>query len=101
MLDGHPIRMSEVLAGLDGVRYVERCAVNSPQNILRAGRAIRKAFRYQMDGVGFTLIEVLSQCPTNWKMTPAESCRWIDEVMTKTFPLGVIKDIQQGGKHAD
>lgn len=101
ILDGHPIRMSEVLAQLDGAKYIERCAVNTPQNILRAGRAIRKAFQYQMEGVGFTMIEVLSQCPTNWKMTAAESCRWVDEVMAKTFPIGAIKDIGKGEKHAD
>jgi len=100
-LDGHPIRMSEVLARLEGTAYIERCAVNSPQNILRAGRAIRKAFRYQMDGAGFTMIEVLSQCPTNWKMTAAESCKWVDEVMAQAFPIGVIKDIRKGEKHAD
>ena len=101
LLDGHPIRMSEVLAQLDGAKYIERCAVNSPQNILRAGRAIRKAFQYQMDGVGFTMIEVLSPCPTNWKMTAADSCKWVDEVMAQTFPVGVIKDIRKGEKHAD
>jgi 2-oxoglutarate ferredoxin oxidoreductase subunit beta len=101
ILDGHPIRMSEVLAQLDGTRYIERCAVNTPQNILRAGRAIRKAFQYQMEGVGFTMIEVLSQCPTNWKMTAAESCRWVDEVMSNTFPIGVIKDTVKGRKDAD
>ncbi|MCU0582320.1 MAG: thiamine pyrophosphate-dependent enzyme [Syntrophales bacterium] len=101
ILDGHPIRMSEILAQLDGATYIERCAVNTPQNILRAGRAIRKAFQYQMDGVGFTMIEVLSQCPTNWKMTAAESCRWVDEVMAQTFPVGVIKDIGKGERHAD
>ncbi|MCU0531411.1 MAG: thiamine pyrophosphate-dependent enzyme [Syntrophales bacterium] len=101
ILDGHPIRMSEILAQLDGATYIERCAVNTPQNILRAGRAIRKAFQYQMDGVGFTMIEVLSQCPTNWKMTAAESCRWVDEVMAQTFPVGVIKDIGKGVRHAD
>jgi len=101
ILDGHPVRMSEILAQLDGATYIERCAVNTPQNILRAGRAIRKAFQYQMDGVGFTMIEVLSQCPTNWKMTAAESCRWVDEVMAQTFPVGVIKDIGKGETHAD
>ncbi len=94
-LDGHPIRMSEILATLEGVKYVERCAVNSPANILRTRRSIRKAFQYQRDGLGFSLVEVLSQCPTNWKMSPVEACRWVDEVMAKEFPLGVIKD---GGK---
>jgi 2-oxoglutarate/2-oxoacid ferredoxin oxidoreductase subunit beta len=92
-LDGHPIRMSEILAGLEAVKYVERCAVNSPPNILRARRSIKKAFQYQRDGIGFTLVEVLSQCPTNWKMSPVDACKWVDEVMAREFPLGVIKDI--------
>jgi 2-oxoglutarate ferredoxin oxidoreductase subunit beta len=91
-LDGYPIRMSDILSHLEGAKYIERCAVNSPANILKARRAVKKAFRYQMDGMGFTLIEFLSHCPTNWKMTPIEACRWVDEVMIREFPLGVIKD---------
>lgn len=94
-LDGYPIRMSEILATLEGVKYVERCAVNAPANILRARRSIKKAFQYQVDGVGFSLVEVLSQCPTNWKMSPVDACKWVDDVMAKEFPLGVIKDIRK------
>jgi 2-oxoglutarate ferredoxin oxidoreductase subunit beta len=60
---------------------------------MKAKRAIRKAFQYQMEGQGFTLVELLSPCPTNWKMTPIEACKWIDEVMAKEFPIGVLKDI--------
>ncbi len=101
LLDGHPVRMSEVLASLEGTVYIERVAVNSAPNILRAKRAIRKAFQGQLDGAGFTMIEVLSQCPTNWKMTPLDACKWIDEVMSKTFPVGVLKDNLKGGKNAD
>jgi 2-oxoglutarate ferredoxin oxidoreductase subunit beta len=101
ILDGHPIRMSEILANLEGTTYIERVAVNSAQNILRAKKAVKKAFQYQMDGAGFNMIEVLSQCPTNWKMNTVESCRWIDEVMSKTFPIGVIKDAGKGQKDAD
>jgi len=96
-LDGYPIRMSEILSQLDGTKYIERCAVNSPANILKAKRAVKKAFQYQMDDVGFTLVEILSQCPTNWKMTPIEACRWVDETMTGVFPIGVIKDIGKKG----
>ncbi|MDX9822021.1 MAG: thiamine pyrophosphate-dependent enzyme [Syntrophales bacterium] len=91
-LDGSPIRISEILATLDGAVYIERCTVNSPASILKTKRCIRKAFDYQLAGAGFTMVEVLSPCPTNWKMTPVESCRWIDDVMSKTFPLGLIKD---------
>jgi len=79
------------------VRYVERCAVNSPPNILRTRRSIKKAFQYQRDGLGFTLVEVLSQCPTNWKMSPVDACKWVDEVMAREFPLGVIKDTGKRG----
>jgi 2-oxoglutarate ferredoxin oxidoreductase subunit beta len=67
--------------------------VNSPANILKTKKAIRKAFQYQIDGKGFSLVEILSPCPTNWKMTSVESCRWIDEVMSKKYPLGVLKDL--------
>jgi 2-oxoglutarate ferredoxin oxidoreductase subunit beta len=101
ILDGHPIRMSEILSNLEGTTYIERVAVNSAQNILRAKKAVKKAFQYQMDGAGFNMIEVLSQCPTNWKMNTVEACRWIDEVMSKTFPIGVIKDAGKGQKDAD
>jgi 2-oxoglutarate ferredoxin oxidoreductase subunit beta len=101
ILDGHPIRMSEILASLEGTAYIERVAVNSAQNILRAKKAVKKAFQCQMDGAGFNMIEVLSQCPTNWKMNTVEACRWIDEVMSKTFPIGVIKDAVKGRKDAD
>jgi 2-oxoglutarate ferredoxin oxidoreductase subunit beta len=101
ILDGHPIRMSEILASLEGTTYIERVAVNSAQNILRAKKAVKKAFQYQMDGAGFNMIEVLSQCPTNWKMNTVDACRWIDEVMSKTFPIGLIKDAGKGQKDAD
>jgi 2-oxoglutarate ferredoxin oxidoreductase subunit beta len=101
ILDGHPIRMSEILANLEGTTYIERVAVNSAQNILRAKKAVKKAFQYQMDGAGFSMIEVLSQCPTNWKMNTVDACRWIDEVMSKTFPIGLIKDTGKGRKDAD
>ncbi len=91
-LDGHPIRVSELLSGLDGTTYIERCAVTSPSLIIKTKRAVKKAFQYQMDGRGFSLIEILSQCPTNWKMTPVDSCKWVEEVMASYFPLGVIKE---------
>ncbi|MFC1904178.1 thiamine pyrophosphate-dependent enzyme [Chloroflexota bacterium] len=92
-LEGYPIKMSEIVAMLKGAVYVERVAVNSPANIRKAKKAIRKAFQVQIDGLGFSLVEVLSPCPTNWKMSPLESWQWIDKKMIKEFPLGVIKDI--------
>jgi 2-oxoglutarate ferredoxin oxidoreductase subunit beta len=91
--DGFPINLSEMLAIAKGSAYIERTAVNSPANILKTKKAIAKAFRAQIDGLGFSLVEVLSPCPTNWKMDPLEACKWIDEVMANHFPLGVLKDL--------
>jgi 2-oxoglutarate/2-oxoacid ferredoxin oxidoreductase subunit beta len=93
VLDGHPVRVSELFSQLPGTTYIERCTVNSPAAILKTKKSIRKAFQYQIDGKGFSMIEILSPCPTNWKMTSIEYCRWIDEVMSKQFPLGIMKDI--------
>jgi 2-oxoglutarate ferredoxin oxidoreductase subunit beta len=91
-LEGYPIRMSEILALVEGAVYIERTAVNSPANIRRTKKAIRKALQTQIDDLGFSLVEILSPCPTNWKMSPLEAWQWIDKEMTKQFPLGVIKD---------
>jgi 2-oxoglutarate ferredoxin oxidoreductase subunit beta len=91
--DGYPINLSEMLAIAKGSAYIERTAVNSPANILKTKKAIAKAFQVQLEGRGFSLVEVLSPCPTNWKMSPEASWKWIDDVMAVTFPIGVIKDI--------
>jgi len=98
--DGFPINLSEMLAVAKGSAYIERTAVNSPANILRTKKAIKKAFQTQLKGYGFSLVEVLSPCPTNWKMSPVEACQWINEVMVKHFPLGVLKDITGEKKDA-
>ncbi len=90
--EGYPIKISEMLALLDGTVYIERVAVNSPANIRNTKKAIKKAFQTQIDNLGFSLVEILSPCPTNWKMKSLESWQWIDKEMTKVFPLGVIKD---------
>lgn len=95
IMEGYPIRMSELLAPLDGVAYVERVAVNSPANIRKAKKAIAKAFQVQIDRLGFAMVEILSPCPTNWKMTPIQSWKWVGEEMTRVFPLGVFKDITE------
>lgn len=92
-LEGYPLKVSEMLSTLDGPRYIERTAVNCPKNIIRTEKAIRKAFENQIDGKGFSLVEVLSPCPTDWGMSPADSSRWIREAMMKVFPLGVYKDV--------
>jgi 2-oxoglutarate/2-oxoacid ferredoxin oxidoreductase subunit beta len=99
-IEGSPIRMSEILALTQGAVYIERCAVNSPANIRKTKKAIHKAFQNQIDDLGFSMVEILSPCPTNWKMPPIESWKWIDEVMSKEFPLGLVKDIT-GKKDAD
>ncbi len=93
ILAGHPVRICEVFSMLDGTAYLERVTVNKPAAVIKAKKAIKKAFQCQLDGKGFSLVEILSPCPTNWKMGPVEACRWIDEVMTKQFPLGVVKEV--------
>jgi 2-oxoglutarate ferredoxin oxidoreductase subunit beta len=91
-LDGYPVKVSEIFSQLPGTTYVERVTVNSPAGVNKAKKAIKKAFQCQIDGLGFSLVEILSPCPTNWKMSPIDSCKWIDNVMSKEFPLGVFKD---------
>lgn len=94
---GFPIRMCEMLATLDGAAYVERVAVNHPKNIRIAKRAIKKAFTVQTERKGFTMIEVLSTCPTNWGMTPVEALHWVETDMIPWYPLGVFKDASERG----
>ena len=89
---GYPIRVSEMLAALDGPAYIQRVAVNNVKNVLNAKKAIHKAFENQIAGKGFSLIEVVSSCPTNWGMTPEKALQWIDEKMIPYYPLGVFKD---------
>ena len=90
--DGYPVKVCELLSGLEGVTYLERVSVSSPKNVLKAKKATKKALSCQMEGRGFSLIEFLSMCPTGWKTGPLESCRWIDEIMSAYFKLGVFKD---------
>lgn len=90
--EGYPIRVSEMLATLEGAAYIERVSVHDIKHIVRAKKAIRKAFEYQLEGRGFTLVEVLSTCPTNWGMTPAESLKWLQDNMIPYYPLGVKKE---------
>ncbi|HOW57346.1 MAG TPA: thiamine pyrophosphate-dependent enzyme [Smithellaceae bacterium] len=98
ILDGYPVKVSEIFSRLPGVTYLERVTVNSPAGVNKTKKAIKKAFRCQIDGLGFSLIEILSPCPTNWKLSPVDSCKWIDDVMSKEFPLGVFKDNTGAGK---
>ena len=89
---GFPMKISESIAVYDGTTYIERVAVNNPGNVLNAKKAIKKAFRLQIEGKGFSMVEVLSMCPVGWGMNTAEAVKWIDEKMIPTFPLGVIKN---------
>ncbi len=90
---GYPVKVCELLSTVDGAAYLERVAVNSPANIKKAKKAIKKAFQNQIEGKGFSLIEVVSTCPTNWGMTPVKALDWLEENMLPYYPLGVYKDI--------
>jgi 2-oxoglutarate ferredoxin oxidoreductase subunit beta len=93
---GYPIRVCEMLATLEGVAYVARVSVSSPKTVVQAKKAIKKAFETQIKGLGYSIVEVLSQCPTNWHMTPIESTKWVDEKMASYFPLGEFKSPKGG-----
>ncbi len=88
---GMPIRMCELLSGLVTPAYLERVAVHNPQQIIRTKKAIRRAFQYQIENKCFSLVEVLSTCPTNWGKTPAEATNWVEANLKSYFPLGVYK----------
>ncbi|HEY5976148.1 MAG TPA: thiamine pyrophosphate-dependent enzyme [Geobacteraceae bacterium] len=90
--DGSPIKMAELLAQLDGVAYSARVAVNSPKNVIEATRQMKKAFRYQVEGKGFSFLELLSSCPTNWGMDPITANERVGSELCAYFPLGVFKN---------
>jgi 2-oxoglutarate ferredoxin oxidoreductase subunit beta len=100
-IHGYPVNLSEMVALARGSSYIVRTAVSSTANIARTKKAIAKAFQVQLDSMGFSLVEVLSPCPTNWKMSPTEACQWVEKSMTKCYPLGVIKDNTEGKKGAN
>jgi 2-oxoglutarate ferredoxin oxidoreductase subunit beta len=89
---GYPIRVSELLAGLEGTRYIARGAVNNGRNTRKTKGFIRKALEAQMKGRGFTMVEILSPCPTNWGMDPVAAVEWLESSMIPIFPLGEIKN---------
>jgi len=90
---GAPIRMAEMLATIDGAAYIERTAVNNTANIIKTKNAIKKAFQAQIDGKGFSMVEVLSTCPTNWGKSAVESMEWLEQNMIPYYPLGVKKEV--------
>jgi len=95
---GMPIRLTEMLATLDGAKYLARVAVNTPANMAKAKAAIKKAFETQIAGIGFSMVEVLSTCPTNWGMTPIESAAWMEKNMMPYYPLGTYRSGEEAAK---
>lgn len=89
---GMPIRMSEILATLDGTAFVERTTVHNPAGVRKTKAAIKKAFENQINGTGFSIVEVLSTCPTNWGIAPVDSLKWLEENMIPYYPLGNKKE---------
>ncbi len=90
--EGYPIRICELLATIDGSRFLARTSITSAKNIIKTKRLLEKGFRSQIEKKGFSLIEILSPCPVYWRMTPNDAMKFIDDNMTATFPLGIFKD---------
>lgn len=88
---GYPVKMAELLAGNEGSAYISRVAVNDPVNVNKAKRSIKKALQTQMKGLGFSMVEILSTCPTNWGLAPLEALKWLEENMIPYYPLGEFK----------
>jgi 2-oxoglutarate/2-oxoacid ferredoxin oxidoreductase subunit beta len=91
-MEGYPLHVSELLSTIDGVSYLARTTVTSYKNLMNTKKAIEKSFRYQMEGKGFSLIEILSPCPVDWKLSPRDSLLWIETEMKSVYPLGTFKD---------
>ena len=95
---GYPIRVSEMLVTLDGSAYIARGAVNSAANVRKTKSYVRKAFEMQMNGIGFTMVEILSPCPTGWHVDTVEALKWLDEKMLPVFPLVEFKKPKEEAK---
>ena len=89
---GYPLKMCEILSQVEGVSYIERCALDKPANIRAAKKAIKKAFEYQIQYGAYSFVELLSACPTNWKMSPKDAVKRVGSEMTEYYPLGVFLD---------
>lgn len=89
---GYPLKISEMVAMCDGACYVERCGIFNPKSVMQTKKAIKHAFENQLNGLGFSFVEVLSACPTGWKMTPIKAMDFIEKELIKTHKLGVLKD---------
>ena len=97
-IQGNPIRVSEMLATLDGPAYIERVSVTNPAQVAQTKKAIMKALKVQKEGLGFGFVEVVSSCPTNWGLTPVKAMEFVREKMIPYYPLGVFKDLTGEGK---
>lgn len=95
---GLPIKISEMFGTIPQAAYIERVSVHNVANVRRARKAIQKAFKYQTENKGFTMIEVLSTCPVNWGLSPYEATKWVEDEMMKYYPLGVYKDLYENEK---
>lgn len=89
---GYPIKMTELLNTLEAPAFLARVSVHDPRNVNKAKEAIKKAFEYQIQGKGFSMVEVLSTCPTNWGLAPLEALKWLEANMIPQFPLGIVRD---------
>jgi len=97
-LAGHPIRMVELLSTLRTPAFIARAAVHTPLRAVGAKEMLRRAFRYQKEGTCFSLVEILSTCPTNWGVPPAEACEWLEHNMVPYYPVGVFKTPETGDR---
>ena len=95
--DGYPIRVCEMLSTLDGVALAQRVSVDTPKNVRSAKKAIKKAFEYQVEGIGYTIIEVVSTCPTNWGLSPIDALQWLRDNLLPYYPLGIYRDVKAEG----
>jgi 2-oxoglutarate ferredoxin oxidoreductase subunit beta len=91
-MEGYPLRVSELLSTIEGVSYIARTSVDSYKNLIDTKKAIRKSFEYQMKGKGFSLVEILSPCPVDWKLSPKDSIKWLQKEMISVYQLGTLKD---------
>ena len=95
---GNPIRVCELLSSLDGVALAQRVTVDNVKHVREAKKAIKKAFQYQIEGRGYSIVEVVSTCPTNWGLSPSDSLQWLRDNMLPYYPLGVYKDVGEEAK---
>ena len=93
--EGFPINASELIAGLGGTAFSARDSLTSPANYNKTKKYVKKALQKQIDSVGFTFVEILSACPPSWGMKPVECLKWIDNELTKQYPLGIFKDVDK------